>query len=227
MKASTLKTWIVCSSLFLACNLAWSQDLSLLPKYGNAIKTEKQKKADAEFLAQIDLRYQGDRQRAAKEISERGWQALSQGNDADAMRRFNQAWLLDQRNANAIWGMAAVAGNTDQGLLASLSLFFEAEKLLPDDINLAVDYARVMGFAGAAVGSEPILVEAAKRYEAIYRKAPGHALNLQNWAIANYSKGDYRTAWEKIKLAEATPQKAQIDPAFIKALEAKMPRPAN
>jgi hypothetical protein len=227
MRPSTAKTWILYVSLFLGCSLAWSQDLSLLPKYGSAPRTAQQQEADAAFIAQVDARYQGDRLRAARDIAERGWQALSQGNAAEAMRRFNQAWLLDQRSAHAIWGMAAVAGNSDQGLLASLSLFSEAEKLLPEDINLAVDYARAMGFAGAAVGSAPILAEADRRYAAIHQKAPGHTLNLQNWAIANYSRGDYRAAWEKIRLAEATPQKAQLDPAFIKALEAKMPRPIH
>ena len=72
-----------------------------------------------------------------------------------------------------------------------------------------------------------LMAEAVRRYEAIYQKAPDHTLNLQNWAIADYTSGNYPMAWKRLKLAEATPQRADIDPNFVKALEAKMPRPAN
>ena len=143
------------------------------------------------------------------------------------MRRFNQAWLVDQKNAAAIWGLAAVSSNDDRTFLASLGLFAEAEKLLPDDVDFAVDYAKAMGTAGALTGSEPLMAEADKRYASIYKKVPNYTLNIQNWAIVDYIRRDYKPAWRKIVLAEATPQKADIDMSFIKALEAKMPRPTN
>lgn len=222
-----IRAWALFAALAFFCGFAFSQDISLLPKYGNGQKSEQQKAADAEFLSQVDARYPGDRPKAAKEVSDRGWQLLRQGNLADAMRRFNQAWLIDPKSVPSLWGMAAVSSYSDQGLLASLSLFAEAEKLAPDDIDLAVDYAKTIGIAAGVVSNPTMMAEAVRRYEAIYKKAPGHTLNLQNWAIAEYTSGNYRMAWTHLKLAEATPKRADIDPNFVKALEAKMPRPAN
>ena len=40
--------------------------------------------------------------------SDRGWSYAYQGRFDDAMRRFNQAWLLDPNNARALWGMGIV-----------------------------------------------------------------------------------------------------------------------
>jgi len=227
MTLPIIRIWTLFAALAFFCGSAFSQDISLLPKYGNGQKSEQQKEADAVFLSQVDARYPGDRPKAAKDVSERGWQLLRQGNLADAMRRFNQAWMIDPKSVSALWGMAAVSGSSDEGLLASLSLFAEAEKLSPDNIDLAVDYAKTIGIAAGVVSNQAMMAEALRRYEAIYKKAPGHTLNLQNWAIADYTSGNYRMAWTHLKLAEATPQRTAIDPAFVKALEAKMLRPTN
>ena len=50
-------------------------------------------------------------------------------------------------------------------------------------------------------------------------------MNLQNWVVTLYYVGNYAEAWKKVKLAEATPRRAELDPGFIAALQAKMPRP--
>lgn len=220
-----IRTWALFAALAFFCGLAFSQDISLLPKYGNLQKSAQQKAADAEFLVEVDARYPGDRPKAAKEVAERGWQFLRQGNPENAMRRFNQAWMIDPKSVSAMPHKAAASASSDQGLLASLGLFAEAEKLAPGDIDLAVDYARTIGIAAGVVGNPTLMAEAVRRYEAIYKKAPNHTLNLQNWAIADYTSGNYPMAWKRLKLAEATPQRADIDPNFVKALEAKMPRP--
>jgi len=50
---------------------------------------------------------------------------------------------------------------------------------------------------------------------------------LQNWAMTLFSIGRYSEAWAKVKLAEATPNKDQLDPRFLATLESRMPRPEN
>jgi hypothetical protein len=42
-----------------------------------------------------------------------------------------------------------------------------------------------------------------------------------------FAVGKYSDAWEKVKLAEATPNKGDLDPRFLEALQARMPRPKN
>ena len=125
----------------------FAQEINLLPKYGLLPKPEWQKQSDAMFLAEIDKEYKGNRKKAAKYFSNRGWEYLLQGDPSDAMMRFNQAWLLDNSNGYAIWGMAAIQG--DQGKLdESLKLFAEAEALIGDNFNLSTDYAKVLAMAG-------------------------------------------------------------------------------
>ena len=130
------------------------------------------------------------------------------------MRRFNQAWLLNNDNGIALWGMAAIEASSEK-LDESLKLFAEAEKFVVDEINFSVDYAKAIGMAGAKRNDDALLKDAFGRFERIYQKAPQNAMNLQNWAITLFRIGRYPAAWEKVKLAEATPNKGDLDPRFF------------
>ncbi|MDR2689036.1 MAG: hypothetical protein LBB76_04685 [Azoarcus sp.] len=203
---------------------AFAQDMNLQPKYGMLPKNEAQKAADAKFLASIDDYYKGNRKKAAEDISARGWQFLRQGAIPDAMKRFNQAWLLDGSNGNALWGMAVIQAGSGK-LDESLQLFAEAEGIFGGDMDFATDYAKTLGVAGARAKNESLLNDAFDRFARIHEKAPQHTLNLQNWAITLFYVGNFAEAWKKVKLAEATPRHTELDPRFLAALQAKMPRP--
>lgn len=206
-----------------ASNIAFAQDIRLLPKYGSLPKNEAQKAADEKFLSGVDGYYKGNRKKAAEDIAMRGWQFLRQGNIKDAMRHFNQAWLLDAGNGGALWGMAAIQANLGK-TADSLKLFAEAERVVGDDIDFSVDYARALGIAGAETRNSSLLQDAFARFAQLHERAPQHTLNLQNWAITLFYVGNYAEAWKKIQLAEATPRRAELDPNFIAALLSKMPR---
>ncbi|GHT90060.1 hypothetical protein AGMMS49545_12830 [Betaproteobacteria bacterium] len=219
----TLLVALVLCIAFLS-EASFAQNISLQPKYGAQSKNEAQKAADAKFLANIDERYKGDRKKAAEDVSARGWQFLRQNNYPDAMRRFNQAWLLDNTNGAALWGMAALSslnGNSKE----SLKLFAEAERFIGNDLNFEVDYALTLGDIATRERNEALVNEAFARFERLHKRAPQHTRNLQNWAIILFNVGHYAKAWEKIKLAERTPGGREIDPQFIAALSEKMPRP--
>ena len=204
--------------------VAYAQERNLLPKYGAIQKSEAQKVNDEKFIAAADEIFKGDRKKASQHSSLRGWQYVRQGNFSDAMRRFNQAWLLDNSNGSAIWGMAVFQAQTGKTGEA-FKLFAEAEHLVGDDIDFLVDYARLIGGAGGHFGDKALLEDAFRRFAHVYEKAPQHTLNLQNWAITLFYIGNYTESWEKIKLAEATPRGAEVDQNFITTLQSKMPRP--
>lgn len=211
-------------SFGLTSQPAFAQDMNLQPKYGSLPKNDAQKAADAKFIASIDDYYRGDRKKGAEDVSSRGWQFLRQGNPPDAMKRFNQAWLLDNTNGNALWGMAVIqagSGKIDE----SLKLFGEAEGFVGNDIDFSVDYAKALGTAGAQTKNEALLKDAFARFARLHEKAPQHTLNLQNWAITLFYVGNYAEAWKQMKLAEATPRRADLDPRFLAALQSKMLRP--
>jgi tetratricopeptide (TPR) repeat protein len=203
---------------------AMAESSNLAPKYGEEPKNEARIASDRKFIEEIDKHYQGNRKQAATDIAARGWQFLRQNNSDDAMRRFNQAWLMDNKNGHALWGMATVSAIRGR-IPDSLKLFAEAEQFVGDDIDFAVDHAKTLGIAGAQTNDGPMLKDAFGRFAKLHERAPQHTMNLQNWAITLYHVGNYAEAWEKVKLAEATPRGAQVDKAFIAALEAKMRRP--
>jgi tetratricopeptide (TPR) repeat protein len=216
--------WI--AALILYGNLACADDINLLPKYGGLPKTEWQKAADAKFVAAMDEQYHGDRTKASNTVAARGWQYMAERNLEDAMRRFNQAWLLNNSNGTALWGMAAVEAGTGK-FEDSLKLFAEAEKFASSDINFLIDYAKALGMAGAKLHDDGLLKDAFDRFERILQKVPQNTNNLQNWAITLFSIGRYSEAWAKVKLAEATPNREVLDPHFLAALQSRMPRPQN
>jgi tetratricopeptide (TPR) repeat protein len=226
MKGKPLVHVLLTGAVILGITLARADDRALLPKYGSLPKTESQKAADAKFIAAIDQQYHGDRNKASADLATRGWQYLAEGNLDDAMRRFNQAWLLNNNNGAALWGMAAIQAGSAK-FDESLQLFAEAEKFVGGDINFSTDYAKALAMAGASLKNDDMLKDAFVRFERIYEKAPQNTTNLQNWAIALFIQGRYSESWAKVKLAEATPNKDQLDPRFLAALKLRMPRPQD
>jgi hypothetical protein len=81
--------------------------------------------------------------------------------------------------------------------------------------------------AGVQLKDDALLKFAFNRFEFNYQKAPQNVLNLQNWATTLFGVGRYSEAWAKVKLAEATPNKDELDPRFLAALQSHMPRPQN
>lgn len=225
-KATRFVQILLIAALILCANLACADDRNLLPKFGGLPLTAIEKEINAKFISGMDEDYHGDRKKASMDMAMRGWQYLAAGDLDDAMRRFNQAWLLNKKNGTALWGMAAIqasSGKYDD----SLKLFAEAEKFVGSEINFSVDYARTVGMAGVERKDDAMLKDAFDRFERIYHKAPQHTKNLQNWAMTLFGIGKYSEAWAKVKLAEATPTKEQLDPSFLAALQSRMPRPDN
>jgi cytochrome c-type biogenesis protein CcmH/NrfG len=109
----------------------------------------------------------------------------------------------------------------------SLKLFAEAEKSVGSDINFSVGYAKALGMAAVKRGDDVLLKDAFDRFERIYQKAPQNTKNLQKWAITLFSNERYSEAWAKVKLAEATPNKDDLDPRLLAVLQSRMPQPQD
>ena len=217
---------LLAAALIFCASFSLADDRNLLPKYGSLPRTKWQKAADDVFISGMDKDYHRDLKKASEDMAARGWHYLAQGDLEDAMRRFNQSWLLDHKNGHALWGMAAIEASTGK-FDDSLKLFTEAEKSVGKEINFSVDYANALGMAGAELKDDMLLKFAFNRFEHNYEKAPQNTKNLQNWAMTLFRIGKYSEAWAKIKRAEATPNKNELDPRFLAALQEHMPRPQD
>jgi tetratricopeptide (TPR) repeat protein len=210
----------------LSAGFASADDRNLLPKYGSMPETDWQRQANKAFIDATDQEYHGDRAKASGDAAARGWQFLQQGDMDTAMRRFNQAWLLNHENGIALWGMGAVEGSR-RNMDSALKLFAEAEKFLGGDLNFSIDYAKALSIIAVQKNDKALLQDAFSRFESIYKKAPQNVLNLQNWAIALAGLSRFPEAWQKVKLAEASEERKKLDPRFVAALEQRMPRPKD
>jgi len=81
-------------------------NIRLLPKYGYAVKTDDQKKADQEFI-EAALKQDTTNRKASNHLIRLGFQYLY-SDITKAMYRFNQAWLLDSANTDIYWGYGGV-----------------------------------------------------------------------------------------------------------------------
>lgn len=149
---------------------------------------------------------------------------MMQGNLDDAIRRFNQAWLLDRNNGVAIWGMGAVESNKARHREA-VALLTEAATSIGRNYRFQLDCARAIGMAGTE-SKDPKLIELALvKFETIYSEHPTGAISLQNWAMTLYALERYPEAWEKIRIAQTTPEAGLLSQAFIQDLTRKVGTP--
>jgi tetratricopeptide (TPR) repeat protein len=79
--------------------------LNLVPMYGhpNIVKTPDYVKADESFITTISKDYQSKNE-ASKELVYLGLNFFYKGELQTAMKRFNQAWLVDSTNAGSYFG---------------------------------------------------------------------------------------------------------------------------
>jgi hypothetical protein len=90
-----------------------------LPMFGGYEKTAWQNTADEQFMEIVLPGFQGDRAAAAESFARTGWNSYYQDDRTSAIKRFNQAWLLDPDNQHALWGFAVISrerGKTDAAL---------------------------------------------------------------------------------------------------------------
>ena len=114
--------------LILAINLtSSSQNINLIPMYGNASKTDEQINADNKFYKYCDKNFKS-RKEASKYFEKRGWDYFYANKLDTSMMRFNQAWMLDSLNSNTYWGFANLLCSKGE-IEKSIPLFNKAIEL--------------------------------------------------------------------------------------------------
>lgn len=89
-----------------------SKAINERPMYGSVEKSAELKQADQKFIETVTQNVTRDS--ASRHFSGRGFQLLQNGDYRTAIKRFNQAWLLDSTNYEAYWGFAAYSRSTNQ-----------------------------------------------------------------------------------------------------------------
>lgn len=109
-----------------------------LPMFGKQKKTADQKRADEEYIRYM-TKDGRSRSAGADSTAKLGWNTYYSGDCSTAIKRFNQAWLLDPDNQLALWGFASICMSRDQLDEAVHYLELAIEKG-PENPKLREDY---------------------------------------------------------------------------------------
>src|SRR5258706_3516970 len=106
--------WLLAS---LCVGTVWAQGTRIdeVPMYGGVDRNSvpELKSADEKLIADTSAHY-GSREKAAEAFIEQGFRFYNQDNLVQAMRRFNQGWLLDHNNPQVYWGFGAVLSDQEK-----------------------------------------------------------------------------------------------------------------
>ena len=214
-------------ALLLACASASAQNVNEQPLFGEQPKSEASSNADRQFIESASAAA-GSREAAAQLEVTRAWQQLKQGDAEVAIQGFNQAYLLNPKNAEVYWGLGVAT--TQQGKYdIAVRMFGRALALDPENPRLLADVG--LAHARAAVGTSQDPVEQAKRlqgampwFDAAEKLDPKYPLVYAKRAVALTLLGHYSEAWANIEKAEAL-DSASVDPILLEDLSKKMQRP--
>jgi hypothetical protein len=128
--------------LLIKNNHATDYPINELPMYGNRDKTAEQKRADEKYIETM-TKDGSSRVDAANTVAKVAWNSYYAGNKSTAIKRFNQAWLLDPENQLALWGFAAISFDRNQ-VDEALEYFQMAFDTGLENAKLQQDYERVL-----------------------------------------------------------------------------------
>ena len=202
-----------------------------LPMYGGMDRKSDPslREADETLIAGVTKEF-GSPAKASQAFVDQGIRYYQVDNYSMAMKRFNQAWLLDDKNPQSYWGMGQVLykrHEDDQGL----KMLEKAYDLAPENARLLVD----LGYGYAAKGRAYFLnndapsAELLHKAEQLFAKArtmePDYGPLYMAWASARYWQRDFAGAWDMVRQARKLGAENALDPAFLSDLKTRMPDP--
>jgi uncharacterized membrane protein/Flp pilus assembly protein TadD len=160
-----------------------------------------------------------------------GWKYYYSGNLDTAIKRFNQAWMLDRENADAFYGFGLIMGQraikeeTEKNLMESIKFLEKAKALSPQKAKIMVDLAFSHTFLGNyLLSNKKSAQDEFKKARFLFFQAeeiePTYPLIYSNWSVLEFYDGNYFTA--KQLLDNAKRLGAKPDPAYEKDLESKV-----
>ena len=115
-----------------------------MPMYGGGPMPPDVVAANEEFIAAI-LKRGVTRAQGSDNMVQLGWRYLFERNDiATAMKRFNQAWLLDPDNGDAFHGFAILIMRRDNDAAQADSLFQQGLAKPRQSPGIYLDYGRFL-----------------------------------------------------------------------------------
>jgi hypothetical protein len=202
-----------------------------VPMYGGMDRSAvaELKAGDDKFIADVTAKF-GTREKASRVWVEQGFAFYQQDKLDMAMRRFNQAWLLQSSNPEVYSGFASVLA--DQGKACEAQKILEMgfskgpiqDGFLPD-AALIYTVCVIESCEMDASAKQTLSLKAdGFLAKAFASAAAPKSYTLTQWAKVLFIRGDYAGSWTKV-LEYREKIGKEIDVQFLKQLRAKMPEP--
>ncbi|WP_133271369.1 tetratricopeptide repeat protein [Hymenobacter radiodurans] len=196
----------------------------LLPLFGGISTAQAEQVVGPNFLADIDRNFPS-RAEASKFFSTKGFEYLTENQPDTAMYRFNLAWLLDQKNADAYRGLGVVTSRNptpDE----SIKLLTQALAVNPADGNTLSDLGASYLIRFEQTKKKKDLTTGMEYLQKAIAADPNNAVAWQQMARGYYFQEDYTKAWEAVHKGQGL-NMVGFDFGFIGELLAKQPDPTG
>ena len=228
----TLLLFFVCSATnaqspqFIEWQALTKNDISLQPEYGGKTKNAAQRASDKEFIELMLEEFKGDTIAASNKMSELGFTYLyRRGDFKTAMKRFNQAYLLNPNNADAYYGYGTVYFNLG-AMAEAREQYDKGLRLNPNHNVMLTDYGTT--YLGDYYSSleknenkpERHLTTAAEYLNKALAVEPRDSNALYKLSIVHLYLGDCKKANQFLDKAKAL-ENPNITPAYEAELNAR------
>ncbi len=198
--------------------------INTLPFFGERPKTAEQIDAEIHFLNDCDRNFTS-RTEASDFFAARGWDYVANGQLDTAAYRFNMAWLLNDRNADAYWGLGVVTYQRNQLsdairiLKMGLTTADTNAVLMTDLATVQLKYYQEKQNPGDLTDAEALL-------QKVISLHAGSATAYQMLSLVNYLKADYAKAWDYFHKARSL-DLSVLDLTYLNDLLAKQADPTG
>ena len=212
---------------------ALSKRIDNVPMYGQPElqRPEEFKLQDEKFIAEA-VAGMKTREEASNAWWAQAEEFLSRRNYDLAMRRYNQAWLLNPNSFKPYWGFARVLleHNDLRGAMAQFDRAValvddkvQEPALLTDAASIQIAIAETQKNADDRTGS---FSKADRMYKRAIELDPEYGNAYKRYAMSLYSQRDFVNAW-KITKEALKRSNTKVPPGFLNALRQEMAEPVN
>lgn len=201
---------------------AAGESINTLPLFGERPKTAAQIDEEIHFLNDCDRNF-ASRSDASEFFAARGWDYVADGQLDTATHRFNLSWLLNDRNADAFWGLGVVSYQKNN-LPGAIYLLKKGLAVADTNVVLMTDLATLQIKNYQEKPNPTDLTEAETLLLKTVALSPNLATSYQKLAVVNFLKADYEKSWTYFHQAR-TLDLSVLDLKFMSELLAKLPDP--
>lgn len=158
------------------------------------LKIESQRDTYAKLLTDCHQSFETDAE-ASNFFSKMGWNYLTEGNRKDARKRFDWAYLLDENNVDAYWGLGVMTFQEERYEESTLFMERGMKAAKDKNVTLMVDLATVYIKLFTETEQPKHLNRAFELTEKAIKLHPQYANAYMQKALAELVNGNVDEAW--------------------------------